>query len=175
MSHERNLDYLNKRRIVYRRAPINDKPSEVYQWGGYYENGTYECYELFRSKAKITTYKSLKWHMLVLWYLNPQLDQDAFEHMFKYICYKRNGFVTFKVPDQLLSTMVYEVSMCDLEKLGYTFGVRVCVEGAGNLDGIWTVQDRMNKRFKNRIDFLVNKELKGGKWNNIKISIEKGL
>ena len=63
----------------------------------------------------------------------------------------------------------------DLEKLGYTFGVRVCVEGAGNLDGIWTVQDRMNKRFKNRIDFLVNKELKGCKWNNIKISIEKGL
>ena len=77
MSHERNLDYLNKRRIVYRRAPINDKPSEVYQWGGYYADGTYECYELFRSKAKITTYKSLKWHMLVLWYLNPQLDQDA--------------------------------------------------------------------------------------------------
>jgi len=63
----------------------------------------------------------------------------------------------------------------DLEKLGYTFGVRVCVEGAGDLDGIWTVQDRMNKRFKNRIDFLVNEELKGGKWNNIKISIEKGL
>ena len=63
----------------------------------------------------------------------------------------------------------------DLEKLGYTFGVKVCVDGAGDLDGIWTVQDRMNKRFKNRIDFLVNKELKGGKWNNIKISIERGL
>ena len=63
----------------------------------------------------------------------------------------------------------------DLEKLGYTFGVKVCVEGAGNLDGIWTVQDRMNKRFKNRIDFLVNKELKGGKWNKVQLSIEKGL
>ena len=63
----------------------------------------------------------------------------------------------------------------DLEKLGFTFGVKVCVEGTDNLDGIWTVQDRMNKRFKNRIDFLVNKELKGGKWDNIKISIEKGL
>tara|TARA_R110002020_G_C16121433_1_gene760370 strand:- start:318 stop:671 length:354 start_codon:yes stop_codon:yes gene_type:complete len=62
----------------------------------------------------------------------------------------------------------------DLEKLGYTFGVKVCVDGAGNLDGIWTVQDRMNKRFKNRIDFLVNKELKGGKWNKVKLSIEKG-
>lgn len=63
----------------------------------------------------------------------------------------------------------------DLEKLGYTFGVKVCVEGAGDLDGIWTVQDRMNKRFNHRIDFLVNEELKGGKWDNIKISIEKGL
>ena len=61
----------------------------------------------------------------------------------------------------------------DLEKLGYTFGVRVCVEGAGNLDGIWTVQDRMNKRFTNRIDFLVNEEVKGGKWNNVKIYINE--
>ena len=60
----------------------------------------------------------------------------------------------------------------DLEKLGFTFGVKVCVEGANDLDGIWTVQDRMNKRFKNRIDFLVNKELQGGKWYNVKITIE---
>ena len=30
----------------------------------------------------------------------------------------------------------------------------------------------MNKRFKNRIDFLVNKELQGGKWYNVKITIE---
>lgn len=60
----------------------------------------------------------------------------------------------------------------DLEKLGFTFGVKVCVEGANDLDGVWTVQDRMNKRFKNRIDFLVNKELKGGKWYNVKITIE---
>ena len=60
----------------------------------------------------------------------------------------------------------------DLEKLGFTFGVKVCVEGTNDLDGVWTVQDRMNKRFKNRIDFLVNKELKGGKWYNVKITIE---
>ena len=30
-----------------------------------YEDGTHECYQLFRSRAKVTTYKSLKWHMLV--------------------------------------------------------------------------------------------------------------
>ena len=41
--------------------------------------------------------------------------------------------------------------------------------GAGDLDGVWIVQDRMNSRWKNRIDFLVNKELKGGKWENVTI------
>ena len=55
----RNLDYLNKRRIIYRRSPLKDQPTESFDWGDYYEDGTYECYELFRSKAKITTYKSL--------------------------------------------------------------------------------------------------------------------
>ena len=76
MSHDRNLEYLNKKRIIYRRSPINDKPTEVFEWGSYYEDGTHECYELFRSKAKITTYRSLKWHLYVLWYLNPQMTQD---------------------------------------------------------------------------------------------------
>ena len=60
----------------------------------------------------------------------------------------------------------------DLEKYGFTFGTRVCIEGAGSYDGYWTVEDRMNKRWKNRIDFLVNKEIKGGKWYNVKITIE---
>jgi len=59
----------------------------------------------------------------------------------------------------------------DLEELGFTFGVKVCVEGTGVFDGEWTVQDRMNKRWTKRIDFLVNEEIKGGKWNNIYIWI----
>lgn len=59
----------------------------------------------------------------------------------------------------------------DLEPLGFTFGTKVLVIGADDLDGIWTVEDRMNKRWKHRIDFLVNKERKGGKWNNVKIHI----
>ena len=60
----------------------------------------------------------------------------------------------------------------DLEELGFTFGTYVCVENAGNMTGVWRVEDRMNKRWKRRIDFLVNKEMKGGKWENVKISIE---
>ena len=59
----------------------------------------------------------------------------------------------------------------DLEAKGLTFGVKVCVTGAGDLDGIWTVQDRMNRRWTNRIDFLVNEDLKGGKWENVRIEI----
>jgi len=57
----------------------------------------------------------------------------------------------------------------DLEAKGFTFGVRVRITGAGDLDGIWTVQDRMNKRWTSRIDFLVSKKLKGGKWENVTI------
>ncbi len=116
MSYERNLDYLVKRRIIYRRAPIEDDPTEVFDWGNYYENGTHECYELFRSKAKITTFKSLKWHMYVLWYLNPQVDPDEFEGLVKYICNKRTGFITFTPSSAVINSIIYDVSMMDLEK-----------------------------------------------------------
>jgi len=117
MSHiPRNLEYLNRRHIVYRRDPINDRPSMKHRDYNFYEEGTYECYQLFRSKAKITTYKSLKWHMLVLWYLNPQLDPDDFTSLCEFIVEKSNGFVTFAVPPQLLKKIIYEVSMMDLDE-----------------------------------------------------------
>ena len=108
--------YLNNNNIVYRRDPISDKPTEVYEWGYFYEHGTYECYTLFRSKAQITTYKSLKWHLLVLWYLNPQLNPDKFEELAWFIAEKSNGFATFTMPELLLKTMIYEISMMDLDQ-----------------------------------------------------------
>ena len=116
MSHDRNLEYLNKHRIVYRRMPITDKPDVEATYWDHYIDGTYECYELFRSKAKINTYKSLKWHLLVIWYLNPQLDQDKLEDIAHVIANKDHGFITFTIPNQLLKQIIYEVSMCDLEE-----------------------------------------------------------
>ena len=116
MSHDRNLEFLNRRRIVYRRNPITDKPTQENECYMFYEDGTYECYELFRSKAKITTYKSLKWHLLVIWYLNPQLTQDEFEEIAYIIANKSHGFVSFNIGDRLLDKIIYEVSMCDLEQ-----------------------------------------------------------
>jgi len=117
MSHiPRNLEYLNRRKIQWVRDPINDKPSEQHKDYDYYEEGTHEYYSLFRSRAKITTYKSLKWHMLVLWYLNPQLDPDDFTSLCEHIADKSNGFITFTVPPQLLKKIIYEVSMMELDE-----------------------------------------------------------
>ena len=113
---QRNLTYFNNNRIVYRRFPITDKPTIENECYLYYENGTYECYELFRSNAKINTYKSLKWHILVLWYLNPQLDQDGFKRISEIIAWKENSFITFEISNRLLDKIVYEVSMLDLEE-----------------------------------------------------------
>jgi len=112
----RNLNYLNNNRIVYRRHPVTDIPdidNEVYM---FYLNGTHQCYELFRSSAKITTYRSLKWHLLVLWYLNPKLDQDMFLKLAEVICDKSNNFISFAIHDDLLRKIVYEVSMLDLDR-----------------------------------------------------------
>ena len=116
MSHKRNLKYLNDKRIVYKRDPIEDEPDIENNQYMYFESGTYECYTLFASKAKITTYKSLKWHLLVLWYLNPQLDQDEFMKIAEIISIKENGFTSFTIHIDLLRKMVYEVGMLDLDE-----------------------------------------------------------
>jgi 3D (Asp-Asp-Asp) domain-containing protein len=57
----------------------------------------------------------------------------------------------------------------DLKKK-YKFGQRVKVKGAGKLDGVYVVHDVMNKRYKKRIDVLINKKDKQVKYRNIKIS-----
>ena len=115
MSH-RNTKYLDNKRIVYRRDPITDKPTVSATYWDHYEDGTYECYQLFRSRAKITTYKSLKWHLLVLWYLNPQLDQEEFTEIADVISSKQHGFTTFKIHPEMVRRMVYEISMLDLDE-----------------------------------------------------------
>ena len=115
MSHKK-LDYLNRRRIIYRRNPITDTPSETFSWGNFYEDGTRECYELFRSKAKITSYRSFKWHLLVLWYLNPQLTYDDILELAQYIGDKDNGFITVALTNASIKNTVNEVFEMDLEE-----------------------------------------------------------
>tara|TARA_R100000951_G_scaffold3796_1_gene4860 strand:+ start:337 stop:954 length:618 start_codon:yes stop_codon:yes gene_type:complete len=114
MSH-RKLDYLIRRRIVYRRGPLTNTPSVSYSWGDFYEDGTYECYELFRSKAKITSYRSFKWHILVLWYLNPKLTYDEITELTRYIADKENNYITITLSNASVKNLIDEVFEMDLE------------------------------------------------------------
>ena len=114
--YERNLELLNRRRIIYRRDPITDKPDINNEKYMFFENGTFQCYDLFKSTAKITTYKSLKWHLLVIWYLNPGMDQDEFMDVALAISAKTNGFVSFNMLPDLLRKIVYDVSMQELKE-----------------------------------------------------------
>ena len=110
MSQDRKIKWLNERRIIYRRNPINDKPSMETDQYMYYEDGTHECYTLFNTRAKITTYKSLKWHFLVLYYLNmDNIINSDFVTLARFIADKENGFVTFFIKHKLLDGMINDV------------------------------------------------------------------
>ncbi|MCX2801307.1 3D domain-containing protein [Microbulbifer thermotolerans] len=57
----------------------------------------------------------------------------------------------------------------DLEKHGLTNGAKVKIEG---LPGIYTVRDRMNKRFRRRIDVWMGKDVKKARrWGKKKLKI----
>ena len=109
MSQDRNMKWLDNKRIIYYRNPITDIPTESTDLYDYYAEGTYQCYSLFRSKAKITTYKSLKWHMLVLRYLNDNLLDVEFSSICHFLADKDNGFVTFFIKSKVLHNMIKEV------------------------------------------------------------------
>lgn len=58
-----------------------------------------------------------------------------------------------------------------MAKYGLKYGDVVKIEGTGKYDGIWQIQDTMNKRFagQNKIDILVPKKYGLGAWNNVKV------
>lgn len=62
-----------------------------------------------------------------------------------------------------------------MKELGVQYGDVVKIEGTGKYDGVYQIQDTMNKRFagQHKIDILVPKNIKYGKWNNVKLYILK--
>ena len=113
---DRKFKYLWDKQVVYRRYPTTDTPDEETDHYMFYKLGTHQCYDLFRSKAKITTWKSFYWHMMVLWHLNPEWeDADAME-VATFLAYKPNGFTTFTMNKWNIARLVYEVSILDLER-----------------------------------------------------------
>ena len=112
---DRNFKYLWDNRVVYRRYPITDIPDEETEHYMFYKSGTYQCYDLFRSKAKITTWRSFYWHMLVLWHLNPEWEDEDAMTVATYLAYKPNGFTTFTMNKWNVARLVHEISLLDLD------------------------------------------------------------
>jgi hypothetical protein len=112
---DRRFKYLWDNRVVYKRYPITDIPDEETEHYMFYKDGTHQCYDLFRSKAKITTWRSFYWHMLVLWYLNPDWEDEKAMTVATYLAYKPNGFTTFTMNKWNITRLVHEVSLLDLD------------------------------------------------------------
>lgn len=121
MSHkgsiDRNIHWLHRNRIITRLDPNTklEPPTSETNHYWFYVEGTYNAFDLFKSKAKINTFKSLKWHLLVLWYLNPKLDTDSFTELTKFIADKSNGFCTFSISEASLDRIIHDVYMSDLD------------------------------------------------------------
>ena len=114
---ERRFKYLWDRQVVYRRDPITDTPSEETEHYMFYKEGTYQCYDLFRSKAKITSWRSFYWHMMVLWHLNPDWEESDVYEVATFLAYKPNGFTTFSMNDWNIKRVVKDLCLLDLKQL----------------------------------------------------------
>ena len=104
---DRRFKYLWDNRVVYRRNPITDIPDEETEHYMFYKDGTHQCYDLFRSKAKITTWRSFYWHMMVLWHLNPEWDDAKAMEVATFLAHKPNGFTTFTINNCNIARLVY--------------------------------------------------------------------
>ena len=109
------MKYLNDNRIVYRKYS-EDQPTKEFDWGWYYADGTHGYYSLFNSDARINTIRSLKWHLLTLWWLNPSIDKTKFDKLAMVITHKPNGFVTFSISNLMLNNIINDIYMQDLDR-----------------------------------------------------------
>lgn len=73
----------------------------------------------------------------------------------------------------VLSQRVIAMERTFMAELGLKYGDVVYVEGTEKWDGPWQIQDTMNKRFAgmHKIDILVPRNIRSGKWNGVKISV----
>lgn len=78
--------------------------------------------------------------------------------------------------DDVLSHRIIAMERTMMRELGVRYGDKVLIEGAGPWDGVWQVQDTMNRRFagQHRIDFLVPNHIRTGKWTNVRVSVRTG-
>ena len=74
-------------------------------------------------------------------------------------------------PETIEKDRILAMERTMMSQFGIAYGDSVRVEGAGKYDGVWQVQDTMNKRFRgqHKIDFLVPDNIRHGKWTAVKV------
>lgn len=75
----------------------------------------------------------------------------------------------------VLSQRVIAMERTFMKELGVKYGDVVYITGTGKWDGVWQIQDTMNKRFagKHKIDILVPENIKYGQWDNVNLYVLK--
>lgn len=75
----------------------------------------------------------------------------------------------------VLSQKVIAMERTFMKELGVKYGDVVYIEGTGKWDGVWQIQDTMNKRFagQHKIDILVPENIKYGQWDNVNLYVLK--
>jgi hypothetical protein len=73
--------------------------------------------------------------------------------------------------DDVLSHRIIAMERTMMAEFGFKYGDVVKIEGTGKWDGIWQIQDTMNKRFagKHKIDILIPQGAGLGEWENVKL------
>lgn len=109
----RNMKVLHDNKIIYRSYPTTDIPTETYDWGWYYEDGTYQCYVLFNTDFIIGSFNSYVWHLCVIRYLNQDMDKHMFILIAKHISTMSNGFINFNVKQKSIDVLIENLSTND--------------------------------------------------------------
>jgi hypothetical protein len=75
----------------------------------------------------------------------------------------------------VLSQRVIAMERTFMTELGVKYGDVVYITGTGKWDGVWQIQDTMNKRFagQHKIDILVPENIKYGQWDNVNLYVLK--
>lgn len=75
----------------------------------------------------------------------------------------------------VLSQRIIAMERTFMAKLGLQYGDVVYIKGTGKYDGVWQIQDTMNKRFagKHKIDILVPDNIRYGQWDNVELYVLK--
>ena len=89
---ERDIDYLNRHRIIYKKYPT-EKATLTFDWGWVYEKGTIQYYNLFNTTAKIRTLNGFKYNLNIIKHLNPKMTKEEFVALGEHMLNPRTGFI----------------------------------------------------------------------------------